>query len=87
MVVCYLKPMRLHISVDEALVREVDELAGKRGRSSYVESALREKVERDRRWQKIRSAYGSISDEGHPWDGDVAAWVHESRREDPRRAG
>ena len=79
--------MRVHISLDEDVVEEVDEIAGERGRSSYIQEAVRERLERDRRWRKIWSAVGSISDEGHPWDPDVAKWVHDSRREDPRRVG
>jgi len=79
--------MRVHISLDEDLVREVDDRAGTRGRSSYIADAVRERLDRDRRWALIRSAYGSIAEEGHPWDPDVAGWVHRSRREDPRRVG
>ena len=75
--------MRVHISLDEDVVEEVDEIAGERGRSSYIQEAVCERLDRDRRWRKIRSAVGSISDEGHIWDPDVAKWVHDSRREDP----
>ena len=79
--------MRVHISLDEKTVRELDELAGSRGRSSYIEEAVLQRLERERRWRKIWSAVGSISDEGHPWDPDVAKWVHDSRREDAKRVG
>ena len=79
--------MRVHISLDEDLVDQIDEIAGPRGRSPYIADAIREKVDRDVRWKKIEAAFGSISDTGHPWDEDVARWVHESRREDPRRVG
>jgi hypothetical protein len=79
--------MRVHISLDEDLVHEIDEQAGIRGRSSYIADAVRKQIDQDRRWKLMRSAIGSISDEGHPWDADVARWVHESRREDPRRVG
>ncbi len=79
--------MRVHISLDEDLVRELDELAGERGRSAYIEQAVRERLDRERRWRAIWSAVGTISDEGHPWDPDAATWVHDSRREDPRRVG
>lgn len=72
--------MRVHISLDEELVREIDELTGPRGRSAFIEEAVRERVERERRWRKIESAIGSIADTGHPWDDDVARWVHEQRR-------
>jgi hypothetical protein len=52
-----------------------------------VEEAVRERLDSDRRWQLIRSSYGAISDEGHPWDHDLARWVQESRRADERRLG
>lgn len=79
--------MRVHISLDEELVRELDDLVGPRGRSPFIAEAVRRAVDQERRWRLMRSAIGSISDEGHPWDRDVARWVHESRREDPRRVG
>ncbi|MGZ4109079.1 MAG: CopG family ribbon-helix-helix protein [Actinomycetota bacterium] len=79
--------MRVHINLNEELVDEVDRRVGHRQRSAYIADAVRKQLESERRWEKIRSAYGSISDEGHPWDPDVAKWVHDSRREDPRRVG
>jgi Arc/MetJ family transcription regulator len=79
--------MRVHIYLDDDLVEAIDQKVGPRERSSYVSDAVRHRLESDRRWEKIWSAVGSISDEGHPWDDDVARWVHESRREDPRRVG
>jgi hypothetical protein len=39
------------------------------------------------RWELIESALGSIPDEGHDWDDDPAAWVHEQRRSDADRVG
>ena len=79
--------MRVHINLEEDLVEEIDRKVGPRRRSSVIADAIRRQLESDRRWAKIRSAIGSISDEGHPWDDDVAKWVHDSRREDPRRVG
>ncbi|HSJ50241.1 MAG TPA: hypothetical protein VLA90_03005 [Actinomycetota bacterium] len=79
--------MRVHVHLDEELVQELDRRVGPRKRSAYIADAVRKQMESDRRWEKMRSAIGSISDEGHPWDPDVARWVHESRREDPRRVG
>lgn len=72
--------MRVHIFLDEALVEEIDEIAGPRGRSSFIAEAVATKVDQERRWRKIRSAVGSIADTGHDWDEDPAAWVHEQRR-------
>jgi predicted transcriptional regulator len=73
-------PVRVHISLDEDLLRELDELAGERGRSAYIEEAVRERLERARRWRALERAIGSIPDTGHDWDEDPARWVHEQRR-------
>ncbi len=79
--------MRLHISLDDALVEELDELAGTRGRSSYIEASVKERIERDRRWRKIEASFGAIADGGHDWDPDPAAWVRAQRRAGERRIG
>ena len=79
--------MRVHIYLDEDIVEQLDEVAGDRGRSAFIEEAVRNELERRRRWDLIWSAVGSIDDRGHPWDEDVANWVHDQRRVDPRRVG
>jgi hypothetical protein len=79
--------MRVHIYLDDELVEQLDEIAGERGRSSFVEDAVRKELEHRRRWDLMWSAVGSIPDQGHDWDGDVATWVHDQRRADPRRVG
>jgi hypothetical protein len=79
--------MRVHVILEEDLVNELDSLVGPRRRSSFIADAVRKAVDQERRWRLMRSAIGSISEEGHPWDPDVATWVHETRREDPRRVG
>jgi predicted transcriptional regulator len=76
--------MRVHITLDEDVVKELDELAGPRGRSAFIEAAVRERIERAARWRKIESAIGSIPDHGHDWDEDPAAWVREQRRSGER---
>lgn len=77
----------MHVILEEDLVNELDSLVGPRRRSSFIADAVRKAVDQERRWRLMRSAIGSISEEGHPWDPDVATWVHETRREDPRRVG
>jgi Arc/MetJ family transcription regulator len=79
--------MRMHIVFDDALVAKVDELAGPRGRSAFVRLAIERAVEQAVRWASIDEAAGAISDEGHDWDADPAAWVRGQRRADARRAG
>jgi len=79
--------MRVHVVLDDDLVRELDALTGPRGRSPFIAEAVRRAVDRERRWRKIEAAFGSIPDHGHEWDEDPAAWVHDQRRADPRRVG
>ena len=79
--------MRVHISLDDELVRELDELVGPRGRSPFIAHAVQQAVDAERRWRKIESAFGTIADSGHEWDDDPAAWVHAQRRADERRVG
>ena len=79
--------MRMHIEIEDALVARVDEVAGPRGRSAFVRSAIELAVRQANRWSHLEAAAGSIADEGHDWDSDPAGWVREQRRADSRRAG
>lgn len=76
--------MRVHVYLDDELVEELDRVAGERGRSAFVEQAVRKELDDRRRWEMIWSVTGSISEAGHPWDPDPAGYFHESRRSDPR---
>jgi predicted transcriptional regulator len=73
---------RIHLNLDEAMLRRLDDVAGPRGRSAYVRKALAEKLVRNWRWEQIMSAWGSIPEDGtHPWDGmDAGEWVASERR-------
>lgn len=77
----------MHISLEQDLVHEVDELVGPRGRSPFIASAVRAAVEDERRWRLIESTAGQIPARGHEWDDDPAAWVRMQRRADARRPG
>jgi Arc/MetJ-type ribon-helix-helix transcriptional regulator len=79
--------MRVHVYIDDELVHEIDDRVGNRGRSSYIEEAVRARLDRERRWELIESSFGTIPDTGHDWDRDPAAWVHDQRHGDPRRVG
>jgi hypothetical protein len=79
--------MRLHITLEDTVVRELDRRVGPRGRSPFIARALREALEDERRWELIESASGAIAEEGHPWDPNPAAWVRGQRRLDARRVG
>jgi hypothetical protein len=78
--------MRLHITMADELVGELDRAVGERQRSSYIAHAVRFALDEDRRRKSLRASLGSIEDFGHEWDDDPAGWVR-AQRSDDRRAG
>ncbi len=79
--------MRLHISLDDDLVAELDARVGARRRSRFIAESLRQALDYHRRWDEIEAGLGSIEDHGHEWDDDPAAWVRQQRTSDDRRVG
>jgi len=79
--------MRMHIELDDEIVRRIDEIAGKRRRSQFVRDAIVEALDHRTRAELVKRARGAISDRGHDWDADAAAWVRAQRRGDARRVG
>lgn len=78
--------MRLHITLDRALVSALDRRVGPRRRSRFIAEAVRRALDDEHRWELIESAIGTVGD-GHEWDADPAAWVREQRRVDATRVG
>lgn len=74
--------MRLHINLDEDLAKQIDELAGPRGRSKYIREAIEAKVDVDRRIAARRRFIGSIPDFA-PWM--TADWISENRKREGRQ--
>lgn len=74
--------MRLHINLDEDLAKQIDELAGPRGRSRYIREAIEAKVDVDRRIAARRRFIGSIPDFA-PWM--TADWISENRKREGRQ--
>ena len=79
--------MRLHITLQDKLVRELDRRVGARRRSAFIARAVEAALDDERRWELIESSLGSIGEESHDWDDDPASWVREQRRVDERRVG
>jgi Arc/MetJ family transcription regulator len=79
--------MRLHISLDDDLVEQLDKRVGRRRRSTFIGETLRRALEDERRWEDIEAALGALSDGEHEWDADPAGWVRAQRRSDPARVG
>jgi len=79
--------MRVHITLKEEVVRELDKRVGRRRRSSFIGRAVDAALDAERRHEAIDQAIGSIPDSGHEWDQDAAGWVRRQRRFDSRRVG
>jgi Arc/MetJ family transcription regulator len=79
--------MRMHISLDDELVAELDRRVGPRRRSAFIAEAVRNALDDEARWELIESALGSISDDDGAWGDDPARSVHAGRRADRRRVG
>lgn len=76
--------MRMHLNLDDELAREIDAVAGSRGRSAFVRDAVSRELDRRRRWTAFDRAVGGAPDFGSHLPHD---WIREERRGDPRRVG
>jgi metal-responsive CopG/Arc/MetJ family transcriptional regulator len=79
--------MRLHISLDDELIKALDARVGRRQRSAFIAATIRDALEDQRRWDEIEAALGSLQKSAHDWDADPAGWVRSQRRGDRRRVG
>jgi Arc/MetJ family transcription regulator len=79
--------MRLHISLDDELVQQLDRRVGQRRRSAFIGETVRRALEDERRWDDIEASLGALSARGHEWDDDPAGWVTAQRSGDPARVG
>lgn len=69
--------MRIHINLADDLVKQIDELAGSRGRSQLIRAALEAEVESRRRRAALERSLGSMPDFA-PWM--TPEWISESRK-------
>ena len=76
--------MRLHISLDDDIVRALDSRVGRRRRSAFIASAVVHALDDDRRWRDIEGSVGALADAQHEWDSDPADWVRAQRTDDSR---
>jgi predicted transcriptional regulator len=74
---------RTNLTLPEELLRQVDEIAGPRGRSRYVADAVAQRVKRDRLRLAIEASFGSLVPEGGRamTRDEVSAWVRQQREE------
>jgi metal-responsive CopG/Arc/MetJ family transcriptional regulator len=79
--------MRLHIVLDDDVVKELDRRVGRRRRSAFIARTVERALDDDRRWDEILASLGTIGSDNHEWDPDPAAWVRDERRREPDRVG
>lgn len=81
-------PMRTHIILGDKLVKDIDNLVGKRRRSRFIAEAVCAKLHQVKLLAALKETAGILSDEEHPeWktSEDVANWIRDSRKRDGRR--
>ena len=71
---------RTNLTLSEELMREVDALAGPRGRSRYVAEAVAARVKRDRLRRALDAAAGSLVREGRHMTREQVTDLAESLR-------
>lgn len=74
---------RTNVTLPEELLREVDELAGPRGRSQFVADAVAAKVKRERLRRALDAARGAwIGTPSYMTPDEAYRWVRSMREED-----
>ncbi len=79
--------MRVHITLDEDVVKRLDRRVGRRRRSAFISETVRRALEDEQRWDDIEAGLGALGDADHEWDDDPAGWVTAQRHGDPARVG
>ena len=69
--------MRMHINLDDDLVKQIDEFTGPRGRSALIREAVEAEVDRRRRRAALERLVGSMPD-FVPWM--TPEWISEERK-------
>jgi hypothetical protein len=79
---------RTHILLPEDLAREIDALAGRRGRTAFLVETAREEVRRRKLLRFLETDSPSWMREDHPELAKGSAqWVRELRRESEQHKG
>jgi hypothetical protein len=77
---------RAHVVLSEDLVREIDKIAGSRGRSAFLADLAKREIKRQQLLQLFKRKEPIWKDKDHPeLKGGAAAWVRKMRAENEAR--
>jgi len=77
---------RAHIVIPQPLVKEIDRLVGKRGRSGFLTQAAEEELWLLQQIRALEGVAGAWKDKDHPeLKVGASRWVKELRKESERR--
>ena len=77
---------RAHIVLPEGLVREIDKIAGSRGRSAFLADLAQREIKRRRMLEILKSGKPVWKDKDHPeLKRGAAQWVRKLRAESEAR--
>lgn len=80
--------VKTHFVFPQALLKDIDQIAGSRKRSQFVVEAAREKLERERRKKAFHDIKGLWKEDDYPEfrvREDIEKWVSSLRKRDLRR--
>jgi hypothetical protein len=74
--------VKAHLVIPKEILDEVDQIAGKRGRSLFIAEAALEKLERERFLKILEETRGAWADKRHPDlrnSRDMGIYIHNNR--------
>lgn len=76
--------VRTNITLPEETLRQVDEVAGPRGRSAYIADLVERQVKRDLQKKVFRESFGAlVGKPGHRTPDEILTWVRDLRANGP----
>lgn len=79
--------VRTHVVLSRDAVEAIDQLVGKRGRSEFIDEAVKQRVRQQQFLRALAQTAGAVRDEDHPEFANVPEYVRALRQDDDRASG
>lgn len=82
------KKVKTHVTLPANVLKTLDELAGKRGRSRFITEAAEEKIAREKFLKALAESAGAWKDKNHPElssTEDINRYVRKMREQSTQR--